>query len=242
MKATIAQKMKIGVVTIIGILTLFAAIIIIGSKKDMFGVTYPIYGNFKNVGGLQIGNNVRFSGIDIGTVTGINIENDSTVKVTMRLKEKVRKYLKNDAMASIGTDGLMGDKLINITPGPVGDHPLEIGGQIKTANPVEFDKIINKISQVADNAKDITESLAGIANQINSGKGSIGRLIYSDSLEKGLEKTVKSAHETIDSAKSGVEGFKENMTAMKHNFLLKGYYKKKAKQEIRNEAKENKNE
>ena len=236
MKVTVAQKIRIGLFTIIGLIALMAGLLVIGSKKNIFAETFTIYGTFKTVGGLQIGNFVRFSGIDVGTVTGINIENDSTVKVTMRLKENVHRFLKNDAMASIGNDGLMGDKLINISPGPVGDKRIENGGQIRTASPVEFDKIINKISRVADNAESITSSLAGIATQINSGKGSIGRLIYSDTLERGLEKTVNTAHETISAAKKGAEGFQENMTAMKHNILLKGFYKKKDRKE-RKEAK-----
>ncbi|MCD6010351.1 MAG: Mammalian cell entry related domain protein [Flavipsychrobacter sp.] len=231
MKTTVAQKAKIGIFTLVGIMIFIAAIFIIGSKRNMFGNTFNIYGTFKNVGGLQIGNNVRFAGIDMGTVEGINIVNDTTIKVTMRLKRKVLRHLKSDAMASIGSDGLMGDKLINISPGAAGDKPMVEGGEIQTVTPVEFDKIINRIAQVADNAEMITASLADIAGQVSSGKGSIGRLIYSDELERSLEKTVKSAHQTVRSAKEGVEGFKENMNAMKSNFLLKGYYKKKERRE-----------
>jgi len=240
MKATTSQKIKIGIFTLTGFVVFLAGIFTIGNKKDIFSNTFPIYGTFKNIGGLQIGNNVRFAGINVGTVANINIENDSTIRVSMRLKWKVHRFLKSDAMASIGTDGLMGDKLVNISPGAGSDKLLEKGGQIRTTDPVEYDKIVNKISQVADNAEVITSSLAGITSQINSGKGSIGRLIYSDSLEAGLEGTVKSAHETIKSAhetiktaKKGVEGFNENMDAMKHNFLLRGYYKKQAKKHNR---------
>lgn len=231
MKATIAQKTKIGLFALLGIVIFMTGVFLIGSKRNMFGNTFDIYGTFKNVGGLQIGNNVRFAGINIGTVEGINIMNDTTVKVTMRLKQNVLQYLKTDAIASIGSDGLMGDKLINISPGTTSGRKLREGGEINTMAPVEFDKIIARISNVADNAEAITASLADIAGQISSGKGSIGRLIYSDSLEKSLEGTVKSAHETVNKAKEGVEGFKENMNALKGNFLLKGYYKKKARRE-----------
>lgn len=231
MKATIAQKAKIGVFTLTGIVLLAAGIFLIGEKRNMFGRTFTIYGTFKNIGGLQSGSNVRFAGIDIGTVISITILNDSSIKVGMRLKEKVHPFLKSDAVASIGSDGLMGDKLVNISPGPVGDKPIEKHGMIATQAPIEFDRIISRISKVADNAESITSSLADMATHINSGKGSIGHLIYSDSLARSLESTVHSARETVTSARKGAEGFKENMDAMKHNFLLKGYFKKKAKKE-----------
>jgi phospholipid/cholesterol/gamma-HCH transport system substrate-binding protein len=259
MKTTISQKIKLGGFTLLGILILIGGIFSIGSKKNMFSRNFLIFGMFKNISGLQVGNVVRFAGINIGSVTSINIENDTTIRIGMRLKEKVHPFLKKDAMASIGTDGLMGDKLVNISPGFGKENRLlEHRGYIRTVNPVEFDKIINRISNVADNAEMITSSLANISKQINSGKGSIGRLIYSDSLERGIEGTVKSAHETIksahatlntvheaaksahetiDKAQVGVESFNQNMEAMKHNILLKGYYKKQARRQAKEREK-----
>src|ERR1700744_3306110 len=114
MKAKPSQKIRIGVFTICGILLLAAGIFGIGQKKNMFGDTFIVYGKFKNVGGLQIGNNVRYDGINVGTVQGITIVNDTTVQVSMRLQAKVRPFLKKDGVASIGSDGLMGDKLVAI--------------------------------------------------------------------------------------------------------------------------------
>ncbi len=174
----------------------------------MFDNTFTIYGKYKNVGGLQIGNNIRFAGINVGTVEDITIENDTTVRVDMRLESKVRPFLKSDAMASIGSDGLMGDKLITIAPGANGDKLLAGGGQILTANPVDYDKIITKITKVADNAEIITSSLASISNEISGGKGSLGKLIYTDSLERGLVGTVNSAQKTMESANDAIKSVK----------------------------------
>lgn len=236
MKATASQKVKIGIFTVLGFVILLAGIFIVGSKKNMFGDTFSVYGIFKNVGGLQIGNNIRFAGINVGTVEDIVMLNDTAVRVGLRLQSKVKPFLKNDAVASIGSDGLMGDKLVIISPGNGGDKPLKNGGQILTVNPVDFDKIIVKITHVAENAEIITASLASISSQISSGKGSLGKLIYNDDLEKGLVGTMNSAKSTMESAKKGTEGFAENMEALKHNFLLKGYYKKKARESEKNKA------
>ena len=236
MKTTSSQKIKIGIFTVAGIAVLVVGIFIIGNKKNMFGDTFTIYAMFKNVGGLQIGNNIRFAGINVGTVEDIAIENDTTVRVTMRLQSKVHRFLKSDARASIGSDGLMGDKLVTIAPGITGDKLIAENGAIAATSPVDFDKVIGKLTKVADNAEVITASLASISSEISGGKGSLGRLIYSDSLEKGLQGTVTAAHETMKSVKAGTEGFSENMQALKHNFLLKGYFKKKAKEKATKEA------
>jgi len=234
MKTTTSQKAKIGIFTLVGLTVLVIGIFVIGDKKNMFGDTFSIYGTFKNVGGLQEGNNVRFAGINVGTVESISIVNDTTVRVTMRMESKVHEFLKTDAVASIGSDGLMGDKLITIAPGINGDE-IKRNGQIMTVNPVDFDKIITKITHVADNAEIITASLAGIASQIGAGRGSLGKLIFTDSLERGLVGTVNAAKQTMISAKAGVAGFDENMTAVRHNFLLKGYFKKKAREKAEKE-------
>jgi phospholipid/cholesterol/gamma-HCH transport system substrate-binding protein len=233
MKTTGSQKIKIGIFTLVGIGLLLAAIFFIGSKKNMFGDTFAIYGTFKNVGGLQLGNNVRFAGINVGTVEDITIINDTTVRVGLRMQSKVHRFLKSDAKAAIGSDGLMGDKLVTIAPGDTSNVILPSGGQIATVNPVDFDKVIGKLTRVVDNAELITGSLGSIFGEVSHGKGSLGKLIYSDSLERGLQSTVSAAHETMQSVKKGTEGFSDNMEALKHNFLLRGYYKKKAKEDAK---------
>ena len=229
MKATFGQKVRTGIFTFIGLGLLIGAIFLIGKTKNMFGDTFHIYGTFKNVGGLQVGNNVRFVGINVGTVENISIISDTLARVDMIIKDKVHPFVKNDAIASIGSDGLMGDKLITISS--TSDNPVVIkdGGKIATTDPTDFGKVMEKVGRVADNAEVITTQLAGIATQINTGKGSIGTLLYSDNVAKNLEGSV-------NNLKQGTAGFSQNMTALKHNFLLKGYYKKKDRAEKDKEA------
>lgn len=243
MKTTPGQKVKIGIFTLVGFAILLGGIFVIGSKQNLFQDTFEIYGRFKNAGGLQIGNNIRFAGINVGTVEDIVIVNDTTVQVEMRLKAKVQPFLKTDAMASIGSDGLMGDKLVIISPGSNGTKLLTDGGQIATVSPVDFDKVIAKFTRIADHAEIITASLASISTQISSGQGSLGKLIYTSDLQNGLVKTVNSARTTMETAndaiksvKKGTEGFSENMEAVKHNVLVRGYFKKKEKEARRKKA------
>lgn len=230
MKITTAQKIKIGIFTIAGILILVIGIFLIGNKKNIFSSTFNIYGFFKNVGGLQVGNNIRFAGINVGIVDNIQIISDSVVKVDMSLQSKVKPFLKKNAIASINSDGLMGDKLVTINSNSEKAEMLQDGDKILTAEPLDLNKVMDKIVNVATNAESITNDFASIVSDVKQGKGSIGRLIYSDEFAKSLESTMHLTHQTIKSIKKGTEGFSENMEAVKHNFLFKGYFKKKEQQ------------
>jgi phospholipid/cholesterol/gamma-HCH transport system substrate-binding protein len=202
MKTTMSQKTRIGLFTIIGALILVAGIFIIGKKKNLFGDTFHIYGTFNNVGGLQVGNNIRFAGINVGTVEDISIVSDTMIRVDMVLQSKIKPFLKSTSFASIGSDGLMGDKLITITPGAANTSVLANGSRIITINPLDFDKSIAKLTKVAANAEIISGELAAMSIQIREGKGSMGRLLYHDDLAKGLEGTVNNAQNITGSLAS----------------------------------------
>ena len=117
MKLLASQKMKTGALVLAGFILLVLAIFFIGNQKNMFDSTFKVQVKFSNVSGLQAGNFVRFTGINVGTVESIRILNDSTVNVTLALQKNVQKFIKNDAYATIGSDGLMGDKLVVIEHG-----------------------------------------------------------------------------------------------------------------------------
>lgn len=204
MKTSTGQKIKIGIFTIAGILLFLAGIFIIGSKKNMFSDTFSIYGTFKNVGGLAVGNNIQFAGIIVGTVEEISLTSDTIVRVDMRMKANVKPFLKADAKATIGSDGLMGDKLVTIISGSATEQKLLTdGSRIMTADPFDFDKLIAKFTHVANNAEIITGELAGMAVQIRKGDGTISKLLYTDDLSKSLEGTAANA-ERLTSSLAGI--------------------------------------
>ena len=230
MKATASQKIKIGIFTFLGLVVLILGIFFIGNQKNLFSSTFGVYGTFKNVSGLQVGNNVRFAGINVGVVEDISIVNDSTVRVDLTLNDDVKKFIKTDSKLSIGSDGLMGDKLVVIAPGGIkSTTPVREGGQLASVNPVDVDRIIKKLTKVADNAADLTDGLASIVNKVNNGKGSIGRLLNNDKLSRDLEGTVKQAKTTIANVHQTSSTLNEDLKAAQHNFLLKGFFNKKKK-------------
>jgi phospholipid/cholesterol/gamma-HCH transport system substrate-binding protein len=230
MKTTSSQKIRIGLFTFIGLLVLIAAIFFIGNQKSLFSATFKLTGKFNNVNGLQIGNNVRFAGINVGVVNDIDIVNDTTVKVVLTINDNVKQFVKRDARMSIGSDGLMGDKLVVLMPGGANTTDMvKNGDQIGSVNPVDVDKIIAKFTKMADNAGTLIDGLAQIVSKVNNGKGSIGRLLNNDKMAKEMEKTVAQAKTTMQNVHKTTTTLNEDLTAAQHNFLLKGFFNKKKK-------------
>jgi phospholipid/cholesterol/gamma-HCH transport system substrate-binding protein len=230
MKTTPSQRLKIGLFTFIGLLVLVAAIFFIGNQKSLFSSTFKLSGNFKNVSGLQVGNNVRFAGINIGVVNDIDIINDTSVKVVLTINNDVKKFIKKDAKMSIGSDGLMGDKLVVVMPGGANTTTMvNDGDQINSVNPVDVDKIVAKLTRIEDNAGSLIDNLSQIMAKVNSGKGSLGRLLNNDKMAKDMESTVTQAKTTMQNVHKTTTTLNEDLTAAQHNFLLKGFFNKKKK-------------
>jgi phospholipid/cholesterol/gamma-HCH transport system substrate-binding protein len=219
------QKFKIRLgLFVAGGLTLFVlAIFIIGKQKNLFNPVFKLTSTFYNVSGLQVGNNIRFSGINVGTVDNISIINDSTVRVDMWIKKNVKQFIKSDCEVAIGSEGLIGDRLLIITQGS-SDAPLAKDGQeLVSKEPVEMDAIMASLQITADNAAIISYQLAEILIKVNSGTGTLGRLIRDSTIATNL-------NQTMMNLKNSSKGLDENMNAAKENFLLRGYFKRKEKE------------
>jgi phospholipid/cholesterol/gamma-HCH transport system substrate-binding protein len=219
-------KIKLGLFVITGLILLFLAIFVIGKQKNLFDPVFAIKANFENVSGLQVGNAVRFSGINVGTVDQIAIINDSTVQVTMLVKKDVKKFIKQDSEAGIGSEGIIGDKLIVLSRGGISNKVIKEGQLIASNEPVETDAIMESLQITADNAAIATGEITEILAKVNEGKGSLGKLINDDSMADALDAT-------MTNLKTSTKKLDENMEAAKSNFLLRGYFKKKKKAEER---------
>ncbi|MHB9143307.1 MAG: MlaD family protein, partial [Paludibacter sp.] len=110
-------KIRLGLFVAGGLAIFMLAVFIIGKQKNLFNPVFKLTTTFYNVGGLQVGNNVRFSGINVGVVDNIRIINDSTVKVDMLIRKDVWQFIRSDSEVSIGSEGLIGDKLLTISQG-----------------------------------------------------------------------------------------------------------------------------
>jgi phospholipid/cholesterol/gamma-HCH transport system substrate-binding protein len=161
---------KVGVFVIAGIVFLVFTLYMIGKNRNLLGATFTIRATVSGVNGLVPGNNVRFKGIDVGTVKSISIENDTAIIVTMVIDEKMKPFIKKNAIASIGTDGLMGNRLININSQPGNAEQVEAGDVINSRKPVETDEMLRTLNTTNDNIGRISKNLYEITEKLNSSK------------------------------------------------------------------------
>jgi phospholipid/cholesterol/gamma-HCH transport system substrate-binding protein len=215
-------KVRLGLFIAGGLGLFVIAIFLIGKQKNLFDPVFKLTTTFYNVGGLQVGSNIRFSGINVGTVDNIKIINDTTVQVDMLIKKSVRQFIKADCEAGIGSAGIIGDRILIITQGS-NDAPLPEDGQhIASKEPVETDAIMASVKVTADNAAIISNQLAQILGKVYRGNGTLGRLLRDSTMAENI-------NQTIVSLKKSSKGLDENMNAAKDNFLLKGYFDKEKK-------------
>lgn len=316
------NNFKLGIFVLAGLLFLIVLLYMIGKNRNMFGFNYVIKARFENVQGLKTGNNVRFAGIDIGTVSNISMINDTIMEVEMSIDNEVKNIIRKNAIASIGTDGLVGNKVVNIISLKKSAPLAENNDILNTKKPVDTDEMLrtfyktnNDISIIAQqlkitmtkindsnklweviNNKDFANNLKSSANQIknasthfnelttqannivkevNEGKGTLGLIIKDTTFSKSISNNMKSINNlalkanelsvqlkeimeeinhdikngdgiankilkdsqivikinnSLNNIENGTNGFNQNMEALKHNFLFRGYFKKLEKQ------------
>lgn len=222
MKKNTGNNIKLGLFITIGLVFFIIAIYFVGKRQRLFSNVFKVSGVFKNVSGLQVGNNVRFSGINVGTVDEIQIINDTSVRVDMIIDKDTRKFIKQDSHASIGSEGLMGNRTVNISHGSPGAKAVADNGYILTDEAIDPEEIFEKVKTTAQNAEQISADLALIMNNISQGKGTIGKLFMDTVMAQTID-------QTIVNLKQGTQGFEENMDAAKQSFLLRGVFKRKNK-------------
>ena len=201
MKKDTSNKIKLGVFISIGMMVFIVGIYFIGAGRQLFRSTFRISGVFKDVAGLQPGNNVRLSGINVGTVDMISIVSDTSVRVEILIDESTRKFIKKDAIAGIGSEGLMGNKTIIMYPGTGGKREIENNDIIQTVPPLGVDDFMVSLKKTIDNTTNITSDLSKVTENIRSGKGTIGRLLMDQSMDQNFDSTVANL-------KEGSAGFK----------------------------------
>lgn len=321
------NNVKLGIFVLAGLLFLVLLLYMIGKNSNLFGKTYILKARFENVQGLVPGNNVRFSGIQAGTVKKIKIISDTVLEVTMIIDTKMKEIIRKNAVVSIGTDGLVGNRVLNIVPGKQPSRLAAEGDILISKKAVDTDEMLqtlyktnNDIAVIADqlkqtvqrlnnsnalwsvlndpslpleirvsvanirkataNAGNMVNDVADIIKGIKNGKGSVGVLLNDTSFAKNLNEAVvkiktvgdkadalaadlnnmvagiqqdinngkgtintllkdsvlvSKLNTSLDNIQKGTDGFNQNMEALKHNFLLRGYFRKQEKLKSKND-------
>ncbi len=227
---------RLGAFIVVTLAILAVGVFIIGSQEYLFRSTYQLKAQFDNVAGLSDGADVQVGGVHSGTVTGIDLPHKPGEKVTviMDLNKSTHEIIKADSIASIETEGVLGNQYVAISFGSSGQADVKNGQIIQSEPPLQMSDLFKKTSGILDssqlainNATLATAHLDSISAKIDSGKGTVGALVNDKQLYSNLEQTTTTLYATMLKAKVGVTDFQENMEALKHNFLLRGYFKKR---------------
>jgi phospholipid/cholesterol/gamma-HCH transport system substrate-binding protein len=173
----------------------------------------PVQAQFPNAGGLQAGADVGVGGIRLGTVRAVDLPRTPQGKVTVRmdLKSNTRVVVKKDSVASIETEGLIGDEYVKISFGSAQDAAIRNGDQIAGEPPLEMSALFKKANGILDQLHGTTQNLDAISGKINDGSGTVGALINDKSL--------------YNKVNAGATQFQEDAQALQHNFLLRSFFK-----------------
>ena len=321
MKNTIGNNLKLGILVLTSLLILVVSLYMVGKNNNLFGSNVTLKARFRDVAGLMPGNNVRFSGIQCGTVKSIAILNDTTIEVVLVVESEVSRYIKENAAATIGTEGLMGNRVINITPGSgeapsvkdggvltvskenglndvmtsiaaTGDNVLTISADLQqtadrinrsemvrqlladTSIPANLHQTLINFNRASDEIRHAAAALNALVRDVQQGRGVAGVLLSDPSAAREVSESISNINaasvkaaglvnsldsitislkgdlqsgagplqtllrdssssrklvNSIENLENGTRAFNEDMEALKHNFLLRGYFRKKEK-------------
>jgi phospholipid/cholesterol/gamma-HCH transport system substrate-binding protein len=227
---------RLGAFIVVTLALLAAGVFVIGSKQYLFRTTYQLKAQFDNVAGLAEGADVQVGGVHSGTVRSIALPHKPGEQVTviMDLKRSTHEIIKHDSVASIETEGVLGNQFVAISFGSSGQAEVKDGDIIGSAPPLVLADLFKKTSGILDssqkaidNATLATAHLNSVSAKIDSGQGTVGALVNDKQLYSNLQQSTTTLQATMLQAQNGVTDFQENMEALKHNFLLSGYFKKR---------------
>jgi phospholipid/cholesterol/gamma-HCH transport system substrate-binding protein len=229
-----SRSARLGAFIVATLAILVAGIFIIGGKQYLFKSTYQLKAQFDNVVGLDAGGDVRVGGVHSGTVRNIVLPHKPGDKITVviDLGKATHEIIKQDSVATIETEGLLGNQYLAISFGSSGAADVRDGDTIASHPPLEMSDLFKKTSDILDSSQQAiqnttraTANLQSISAKINQGEGTAGALVNDKQLYNNLEQTSSAMRDTMVQAQAGVTDFQENMEAMKHNFLLRGFFK-----------------
>jgi phospholipid/cholesterol/gamma-HCH transport system substrate-binding protein len=178
------KNILLGFFVLAGIVLFIVGLFLVGSKNELFTKTFVITTKFSNATGLKQGGIVRFNGVKVGIVKSVTLLNDSVVQVDMQIEETKRQYIPSNAIASIASDGLMGDKIINITTGRGQGLPIKDNEIIAAHNPMVMDQVYQTLNTTNENIRVISENLKALTSDLNSKNGTL-QMLYKDSAMAG---------------------------------------------------------
>lgn len=204
---TKGDPLRLGLFVLTGTAVLVAGLYLLGSKRNLFRRTIHVEAVFQQVGGLRPGNNVRYMGINVGTVDRIDIVNDTAVRVVLAIREDASEHIRTDAVATVGTDGLMGNRLVNLSPGEGGGVALNEGVRLPSSVPLDTDLMLRTLDRTNANLAVITDEVRVLAHKLNQPGNAVDLLtdtVLAGDLSAALVQ-LRAAAENARTATAGID-------------------------------------
>ncbi|NGM64945.1 MlaD family protein [Sphingobacterium sp. SGR-19] len=191
------RSLTVGLFVLIGLIILVAGILVLGTQQNKFSKNLVVTTYFHDVKGLKVGNNVWFSGVKVGIVKEIKFQSIDDVKVVMHIEEKSSQFIREDVVAKLGSDGLIGNAIVNLVGGSDEVPPIRDGDVIKSVGGTDTDAMFATLQTNNENLVEITKNFAILSKQMVEGKGTVGALMTDSTIALSLKSTVQGLDKTM---------------------------------------------
>lgn len=192
------RSVIVGIFVLLGILIFVAGVFVLGGQQKRFTSSIKVIAIFKDVGGLKVGNNVWFSGVKIGTVKRISFYGNAQVEVDMNIEESSKQYIREDASATISSDGLIGNKIVVIAGGTTSHPEVEDGARLKTSEALSSDQIMSTLQENNNNLLKVTNDFKELVGNLRRGKGTVGAVLTDSLVAENFKKAMKNLERASD--------------------------------------------
>lgn len=195
------KTVTVGIFVLIGIIILVVGVLTLGAQQKAFVKSFRVYAVFDDIGGLQTGNNVWFSGVKIGTVKKINFYGNSQVEIEMNIESNTQDFIRKNSKATISSDGLIGNKIIVIYGGSSDSPSIEAGDRLEAVMPLDTDKMMETLQENNQNLVSITNDLKVLTGKIAAGEGIVGALLTDSTLAIGFRDLLSDMDRTAQNSR-----------------------------------------
>ncbi len=202
MKTKKSRSLKLGILIIGGLGVLVAGVYLLGLQQNIFNAGISVKSIFKDVKGLEVGNKVLYSGIDVGNVSDITIKSDSVVVVEMTVTKEVTKFIREDAIVEIKTEGVLGNKLVTIGGGSTSASRIENGSTLRSRTSPDIGDILEEFSGIVKESREVVNNIKAVTANVKEGKGDLGRFINDTTIYYTFEKASKEVSSVIKNVNS----------------------------------------
>lgn len=204
------RSVIVGLFVLVGLIILVAGILVLGSQQNKFSKNLEVKTYFKDVKGLKVGNNVWFSGVKVGIIKEISFESVEKVRVLMSIEEKSKDYIRKDVIATLGSDGLIGNAIISLIGGSASVPSIETGDILESGPSTGMEQMMELVKDNGENLSIITQNFATLSQSLVDGKGTIGAMLKDEDLANNLRQSSVALHAVLQNTNKAVN----NMVAL----------------------------